>query len=91
MIIETTAKFRRDYKRLYRKHYDMDKLDTVIELIQQQEMEILAKKYQTHTLKGEFQGIQECHIEKDWLLMYEIIQNELVLLLMRTGSHDDLF
>ncbi|WP_446450068.1 type II toxin-antitoxin system RelE/ParE family toxin [Tuanshanicoccus lijuaniae] len=42
-------------------------------------------------LKGEFQGIQECHIEKDWLLMYEIIQNELVLLLMRTGSHDDLF
>ena len=46
-------------------------------------------KYRDHALLGQYQGTRECHIEPDWLLLYELTQHEVVLI--RTGSHADLF
>ena len=46
-------------------------------------------KYKDHALQGNYAGYRECHITPDWLLVYKIIKNELVLLLSRTGTHSD--
>ena len=90
MKIEVSPRFKRDYKRLARKHYDMDKLDKVIQLIVDGEQDTLINQYRDHLLKGEFKGIRECHIEADWLLMYQLKPDKLILYLIRTGSHDEL-
>lgn len=51
----------------------------------------LPAKYKDHNLIGNFKGCRECHITLDWLLIYEISNDELVLYLTRTGTHSDLF
>ena len=51
--------------------------------------EPLSEKYQDRPLVGQYQGKRECHIQPDWLLIYEVTDEELVLI--RTGSHSDLF
>ena len=51
----------------------------------------LEEKYRDHALTRDYKGFRECHIEPDWLLIYQIIDEELVLILSRTGSHSDLF
>ena len=53
--------------------------------------EKLEEKYHDHALKGDWIGFRECHITPDWLLIYSINDNELILTLTRTGSHSDLF
>ena len=53
--------------------------------------ERLEDKYCDHALSGQWKGHRECHIEPDWLLVYEIINEELIILLLTTGSHSDLF
>ena len=53
--------------------------------------QILEEKYQDHALRGEYKGFRECHIQPDWLLIYQITKKELKLFLFRTGSHSDLF
>lgn len=53
--------------------------------------EKLGETYRDHALKGNFAGCRECHITPDWLLIYEIDQEMLILYLTRTGSHSDLF
>ena len=53
--------------------------------------ESLDVKYRDHDLHGEYEGTRECHIEPDWLLIYEIRHNILVLMLNRVGSHSELF
>ena len=52
---------------------------------------VLEAKYKDHALSGNFIGCRECHISPDWLLIYEIDNGELILYLMRTGTHSDLF
>ena len=51
----------------------------------------LPEKYRDHSLSGNFAGCRECHITPDWLLIYEIANEELILYLTRTGTHSDLF
>ena len=51
----------------------------------------LSKDYHDHELQGRYIGFRECHIEPDWLLIYAINQEELILVASRTGSHSDLF
>ena len=51
----------------------------------------LDEKYIDHKLIGNYQGCRECHITSDWLLIYEISEDELILYLTRTGTHSDLF
>ncbi|WP_435406038.1 type II toxin-antitoxin system YafQ family toxin [Peptoniphilus genitalis] len=53
--------------------------------------EALDKRYRDHSLAGIYKGTRECHIEHDFLLIYEKIEDVLVLSLVRTGSHSDLF
>ena len=53
--------------------------------------EILPEKYKDHALTGNWAGHRECHIQPDWLLIYRIEDDVLVLSLTRTGTHNDLF
>ncbi len=53
--------------------------------------EILESRYRDHSLSGIYTGCRECHITPDWLLIYEIAENDLILYLTRTGTHSDLF
>lgn len=50
----------------------------------------LPEQYKDHELSGNFKGKRECHLQPDWLLMYQYNKNELVLLLIRTGSHSEI-
>lgn len=84
-----SQKFKRDYKRLKKKHFNIKKLQEVVHLLMMNET--LPLKYHDHALSGDLQGMRELHIEKDWLLIYQINDDELTLLLLRTGSHDQLF
>ena len=84
----TTSSFKKDYKRLKRSgHYVMDELKSVVELITKDET--LPEKYCDHPLTGNLRDCRECHIKPDWLLIYQLQLNELVL--VRTGSHSELF
>lgn len=91
MIIKRTSIFKRDYKRYKNKHYDMSKLKDVIQLILDRKVNILQTQYKDHFLRGQWQGYRELHIENDWLLIYKIDNDNLILTLVRTGSHDNLF
>jgi len=69
--------------------YDLDKLKTVIKLLA--DGTPLDSKYRDHLLTGNYGGYRECHIQPDWLLVYQINEGKLVLFLSRTGTHSDLF
>lgn len=64
-------------------------MEEVIELLANGET--LPLKYKDHSLIGDYADCRECHITPDWLLIYQINNNELILYLTRTGSHSDLF
>ena len=84
-----TRQFKRDLKLAKKQGKDLNKLYDVIERLANDE--VLEEKYRDHDLKGEYEGSRECHIEPDWLLIYEIQGNVLVLMLYRLGSHSALF
>lgn len=87
--VKVTTKFKKDLK-LAKKHgRNTDKLLKIIEQLANGEP--LEAKYRDHDLTGEYLGCRECHIEPDWLLIYEIFDDVLVLLLNRVGSHSELF
>jgi mRNA interferase YafQ len=85
--IRRTRQFKRDAKRMQRQGREMEKLKRVLEALVQEEP--LASTYRDHVLVGQYKGTRECHIEPDWLLIYEMAESEIVLI--RTGSHSDLF
>lgn len=89
--VKTTKKFDRDYKRVIKRGLSKRKLKKVISILASENK--LPPKYRDHALTNskEYKNLRECHIEPDWLLVYEINNNELTLLLFRTGSHSDLF
>lgn len=68
---------------------DLDKLFEVINILANGEK--LDTKFKDHDLSGSYKGTRECHIEPDWLLIYEIDNNTLVLMLYRLGTHSELF
>lgn len=84
-----TNRIQRNIKLMKKRGKDLEKLKTVLNLLQQG-IELPAK-YKDHALTGNYIGCKECHIEPDWLLVYEIINEELIILLLTTGSHSDLF
>ena len=83
----TSSKFRKDLKKMKGSGKDFKKLENVLNKLIKNEK--LSKQYRNHKLIGEYKNKSECHIEGDWLLIYEIKDKELILL--RTGSHSDLF
>lgn len=87
--IRPSAKFQRDLKRIQKRGYDITLLKDVLNLLVNGK--ILPIKYKDHNLSGNFKGCRECHITSDWLLIYEISDDELILYLTRTGTHSDLF
>ena len=84
-----TNRIQRNIKLMKKRGKDLEKLKTVLNLLQQG-IELPAK-YKDHALTGNYIGCRECHIEPDWLLVYEIINEEFIILLLTTGSHSDLF
>ena len=86
LSLRYTASFKKDYKRLQKRGYDMAKLRQVLEHLVSDETR---EQYQDHPLRGSYAGARDCHVEPDWVLIYAIVGEELRLL--RTGTHADLF
>lgn len=84
-----TSKFKKDYKNAIKRNLNINLLDDVIRILASGQE--LPNKYNDHALRGNWNGFRECHILPDWLLIYTIEDNNLVLVLARTGSHSDLF
>ncbi len=87
--IKFTNQFKKDLKLAKKQGKDTEKLFYAIEMLANGEA--LPAKYRDHDLTGDYKGCRECHIEPDWLLVYEIVDEVLVLMLYRVGSHSELF
>jgi mRNA interferase YafQ len=85
--ITQRKQFRQDLKRQKRRGKNIEELIAAVELLA--ETGALPAGYRPHKLSGEWKGIWECHIESDWLLIYDITRDEVILI--RTGTHSDLF
>jgi mRNA interferase YafQ len=88
---EFSGQFKKDYKLAVKRGCDPEKLEEVVELLCNETP--LPEKYRDHALVNSrnYKGMRECHIQPDWLLVYKIVQERLILQLIRTGSHSDLF
>lgn len=84
-----STKIKKDLKLLKKRNYDLKKFNDVIDILR--ENKPLPPQYLDHQLSGNYAGFRECHIEPDWLLIYRIENNTLTLVLLRTGTHSDLF
>ena len=85
--VQRTSQFKQDVKRMERRNKDFAVVKSIIRnLVAGQPLD---PKYRDHALLGQYAGTRECHIEPDWLLVYELTQHEVVLI--RTGTHTDLF
>lgn len=89
LTIKYESTFKKDFKRIVRRGYNIKLLENVIEMLAQGET--LPEKYRDHNLIGDYKDCRECHITPDWLLIYKVDGNELILYLTRTGTHSDLF
>ena len=84
------TQFKKDYKRvLKQKGHTADQFKTVLDYLVNEKP--LPEKYRDHALSNNWAGFRGCHIQPDWLLIYKVEKDQLVLTLTRTGSHSDLF
>jgi len=87
-VIVQTSQFKQDLKRLkYAGRYDINDLLAIVDLLAKDEP--LPEKYKDHSLRGNWKDYRECHIKPDWLLIYQALADKLIL--VRTGSHSELF
>jgi mRNA interferase YafQ len=89
LTIRYSARFKRDYKLVKKRGYDIGLLEEVLDILCSNQP--LPPKYRDHNLAGNYEGHRECHITPDWLLIYKIEDDELLLSLTRTGTHSNLF
>lgn len=89
--VHYSNKFKKSLKKVLKQGKDLDKLLDVVDKLAN--MEELEQKYRNHKLVDNkyYKNCGECHIEPDWLLVYQYNENELILLLVATGSHSDIF
>lgn len=87
--VQFTNQFKKDLKLAEKQNKNLNKLFEVIEILANGET--LDARCKDHGLTGNYKGTRECHIEPDWLLIYEIRNNILVLMLYRLGTHSELF
>lgn len=87
MNVAQTKQFKQDVKRMRKRGKDLEKIKDVIDLLVAKEP--LPPKHRDHKLGGNWIGHRDCHLEPDWILIYKISEDE--LLLERTGTHSDLF
>jgi mRNA interferase YafQ len=85
--VTLTAQFEKDVKRAKKRIYDMGKLADAIRLLGQGDLE--DRQYQDQPLKGKYEGLRECHLSPDWLLIYHSSLDQ--VLLVRTGTYANLF
>ena len=88
-VVKFTTQFKKDFKLAMKRGFKMDQLEDVITLLAMGE--VLPDKNKDHALTGNWVGHRECHILPDWLLVYRLEDDILVLTLTRTGTHSDLF
>ena len=88
---ECSGQFKRDYKLAVKRGCKPKKLEEVIVLLCNEKP--LPERYRDHALinSREYKGMGECHIQPDWLLVYKVVRDTLILKLIRTGTHSDLF
>ena len=87
--VRFTKAFKKSYKLMEKRGFDIKLLDEVIEqLMQGNELD---PKYRNHTLIGNYKGFSECHIQSDWILIYLIEEDLLILTCVDTGTHSDIF
>ena len=87
--VKTTTQFKKDYKLAMKRGLKISLLEDIVAALAIGES--LLEKNKDHSLSGDFFGYRECHIQPDWLLIYRIEDDVLVLTLARTGTHSDLF
>lgn len=87
--IVPSNRFKKDLKLAKRRGYNLELLDEIVEKLANREP--LPPKNHDHDLTGDFIGFRECHVLPDWLLVYRVVEEELILFLSRTGTHSDLF
>ena len=87
--VRTSKRYRHELKNVLSKGKDEAKLEYAIDILASGET--LPRYYSDHPLSGSWKGYRECHIESDWLLVYRIYKDELILMLMSTGTHSDIF
>ena len=88
LTIKYHTLFKKDFKRIKKRGYDISRLEKIVELLANEVP--LPEQFKDHNLSGNYNGFRECHIAPDWLLIYQVNNNELVPVLSRTGSHSDL-
>ena len=86
--IVQSSKFKKDYALLVKQGKDMSLLEEVVGLLSEEKE--LPRKNRDHPLSGKWEGFRECHVQGDWILIYQIKDNELTLTLSRSGSHSRL-
>ena len=84
-----TNRFKKDYALCKKRGLDIDILKQAVAILA--ETGVLPKQYKPHPLQGKYAGKMECHLQPDWLLVWEQNDSKLILLFTNTGTHSDLF
>lgn len=87
--LEYSGQFKKDLKRMVKRGADITAIRHVISILENDGQ--VPMEYRPHILKGDWDGIWECHIQPDWLLLYDISDSIKLIRLVRTGTHSDLF
>lgn len=87
--LQITSQFKKDLKLAKKRNLDLSLLENVVDTLLRGEP--LEPKFCDHNLTGNYTGFRECHIKPDWLLIYSVNDNKLILTASRTGTHSDLF
>ena len=86
--VRLTSRYKKSLKKMLKRGKDIKKIVAVVEMLAKGET--LPPKYKDHALVGDLVGLRDCHIENDWVLLYQIKNDLLILILADTGTHSDL-
>ena len=87
--VVATYKFKKELKKIKMRGYNINLLKNIVKKLANGDT--LPAKNNAHRLSGNYSNCFECHIKPDWLLVYQFIEDKLILSLLRTGTHSDLF
>ncbi|WP_429970311.1 type II toxin-antitoxin system YafQ family toxin [Fructilactobacillus sp. Tb1] len=90
MKIEYTTQFKREYKKYHKKHYPVERIETAIDAIVN-DNQLVLQRMKNHSLVGNWNGFNELHLQSNWLMIYRIDNNRVILTLTRLGTHQSLF
>ncbi len=85
--VRYTTQFKKDFKLCIKRRYNMQQIKSIMKLLESDKQ--LSEKNKDHNLAGNYVNCRECHIQSDWLLIYQLFDNDIILI--RTGTHSDLF